>query len=406
MPRLALLGIPTLGKHIPLVLALGIDAIGAGVTGPVFLLFFVNVAHMSVGAAGSVISVAGVFALGAPVVVGWSVQEWGAHRSIIAAQLLQGLAFVGLAAFRATPVLLVCAVAAAVGQRAFWSSVYSVLFQASDESHGRETSAQWFALASMVQTAGFSLGGVLTGLLLTVSGTTPYVIAFSLNAASFFASGILLSRERRSHDAREETGGPTGGRPLSAVMHDRPFVLLTLGNTLFAVCIVSINVGLPVYVTDALHMPRWFVGPLIAVVAVLNSTCQGAVTRASAKFPSARIITAAGMLWMIWALMMVSLLAVPPYVVAPALVVSVGVFVLAQMLQGPTSNALAATSAPAELRQAYLAYFQYSFAFAGIIAPLLFGWLFGVASFLPYSALALLVAIGVVAVRTSIPRAT
>jgi formate hydrogenlyase subunit 4 len=68
------------------------------------------------------------------------------------------------------------------------------------------------------------------------------------------------------------------------------------------------------------------------------------------------------------------------------------VFTVAEMMQSPTSTALAAAASVGELRGRYMAVYQYGYQIAKIIAPILFTQLFVVNVGLPWIVLAVAVA--------------
>nr|WP_134006766.1 hypothetical protein [Streptomyces sp. 846.5] len=67
-----------------------------------------------------------------------------------------------------------------------------------------------------------------------------------------------------------------------------------------------------------------------------------------------------------------------------ALVGAAVLFTAAELIHAPVSMALAAALAPAAARGRYLAVFQYSFTFAGMLAPAFFTTLFALDPALPW----------------------
>ncbi|WP_316771237.1 MFS transporter [Streptomyces sasae] len=94
--------------------------------------------------------------------------------------------------------------------------------------------------------------------------------------------------------------------------------------------------------------------------------------------------------------------------VGTLLSVAVLCYSAAQLVHSPVSNALSADAAPAEIRGRYIAVFQYSFAIATVVAPLLFSLLLDMSSAAPWitlAALALATVPGMLALAPRLPHA-
>ena len=394
MPASRLLGLPRLRGRLPLVVALGVDALGSGTAGPLLLLYLSGAAGLSLGAAGTVLTGAAVLSLLVPALVGRLVARFPVRTVVIAAQLAQAAGYAGFLLDRTLPLLVAAAVLAAAGQRAFWSSVFGLIAQDTD---GRDTD-RWFALSGMVQAAGFAGGGLLAGLLLALPGTTPYLVALAANGASFVLSAALLARlpaAPSERDAARRT--PTG-----SIRRDRPYLTYIAVNTALALCSVAFGTGLPVYVVRVLPVPPWIVGPLLGAATVLGATAQGTAVRLVAAWRRTRVLALAGALWTGWAALMAALPALPRPTVVPALILATLLYAAAELLHAPTSNALAAAAAPPTARARYLSSFQYSFATATMLTPALFAWLLSAAHPLPWLTIAALSLAATAALTTTL----
>ncbi|ADB29350.1 major facilitator superfamily MFS_1 [Kribbella flavida DSM 17836] len=401
MPSAATLGLPNVRGRIPLLAGLAIDSFGGGCAGPLLLLFFVRVADIPLGTAGLLLTVATLFSIAAPAVVGQVIDRVGPRNLVIGAQFAQGLAFAGFFFGRSTWLLFLCALVTTTGQRVFWSSVFSLLSDVSDAGD-RD---RWFGLGGMMQAGGFGLGALAAGALLTFDGDRPFLIAMALNAATFFVAGLLLLRIHAGHAARSaEDSGPA---PL--LRKDRPFLVLIGANTILALCTMLMGIGLPVYVSEALPAPKWLVGVLLAAVSVVLATGQTLVVRHTEKRRRTNVMIVAGLLWAVWGVMMAGLLHLPAGLVVPVLLLGTAVFAAADVLHAATSNALAAAIAPERGRGKYLSYWQYSFTFASVLVPAFFAQLFEVRREFPWLAISLLalVAAGTILVLDRVlPQAT
>lgn len=350
-----------------------VDAVGSGCSAPLMLLFLTTQAHIRVGTAGAILSITGLVTLVIPALVGQVIDRLGPRYVVIWAQVLQAVAFADFLVFRSLVPLIIGAALAAIGQRVFWSSIFGLIAQDGDD-HA-------FAWSGMVRAGGFAVGALVSGALLSLPGSWPYVVGFSANAASFVISAVLLLRvEQIRPEPAERTAAAGNGT----------FFALTAANTLFALCSVLLGIGLPIYVAKALHAPVWLVGPLLALVTIIGATCQAMAVRAIRNVRRTRVLAAAGAIWCLWGLCTAGLVSLPGTLAAIGLVFSVLLYSVAELLHAPTSNALVAAAAPPAAKAQYLAYFQYSFAIATIIAPGAFGLLFALSHVLPWLMIALL----------------
>jgi MFS family permease len=328
------------------------------------------------------LTVATLFSIAAPAAVGVVIDRVGPRNLVVAAQFAQGLAFAGFFFGRSLWLLFLCALVTTVGQRVFWSSIFSLLTDISDPGD-RD---RWFGLGGMMQAAGFGLGALAAGALLTFDGDRPFLIAMAVNAVTFFIAGILLLR---IHGAHTRTAAEdVGGAPL--LRKDKAFLVLIGANTILALCTMLMGIGLPVYVSEVLPAPKWIVGVLLAGVSVVLATGQTLVVRHTEKRRRTNVMVLAGVLWAVWGLLMAGLLHIPAALVVPGLVVATIVFAGADVLHAATSNALAAAVAPTRGHGKYLSYWQYSFTFASVLVPAFFAQLFEIRHEFPWLAISLL----------------
>jgi MFS family permease len=400
MPTATSLGLPNVSGRVPLLAGLMIDSFGGGCAGPLLLLFFVRVADIPLGTAGILLTVATLFSIAAPAAVGVVIDRVGPRNLVVGAQFAQGLAFAGFFFGRSLWLLFLCALVTTTGQRVFWSSIFSLLTDISDPGE-RD---RWFGLAGMMQAAGFGLGALAAGALLTFEGDRPFLIAMAVNAITFFIAGVLLLRIHVAHS--RAAAEDFGAAPL--LRKDKAFLVLIGANTVLALCTMLMGVGLPVYVSEALPAPKWIVGVLLAAVSVVLATGQTLVVRHTENRRRTKVMVLAGVLWALWGMLMAGLLHIPAALVVPGLVVATMVFASADVLHAATSNALAAAVAPTKGHGKYLSYWQYSFTFASVLVPAFFAQLFEVRREFPWlaiSLLALLAAGTIVALERVLPDA-
>ena len=399
--------LPGLRRHLPLAVALGVDSIGTGISGPLLLLFLTRVADVPLAQAGLTLSATFAVALVVPAIVGQVVNRLGGRNVLLAAQVLQAVGLTGLLVARDLPAIAACTLVAAIGQRAFWSSVFAVIADASD-SGPADDKDRWFALTNMVQNTGYALGALTAGALLLIPGDLPYLLAIGTNAACFAVSALLLLSYRPNR--QEHAAAPAEPPAAPARAHripSLPYLGLIGVGALFAFCSTILGSGLGVYVVDGLAGPAAVVGPLLALNTVLSAFGQAPAVRLTRRYSRIRVMVVAGLIWCVWGLYTAALgLAAPATLIVPGLVLSVLVYSVAELLHGPRSIAYAADAAPPGQRSTYLSWFQYSFAIANIAAPGVFAASFTVDPALPWvitAVVALVACAGLVLVARALP---
>ncbi|MFE7504389.1 MFS transporter [Promicromonospora sp. NPDC057488] len=395
--------LPELRRHVPLAVALGVDSVGTGISGPLLLLFLTRVADIPLAQAGLTLSATFAVALVVPALVGQLVPRLGGRNILIAAQVLQAVGLAGLLVARDLPAVAACTLVAAIGQRTFWSSVFAVIADASD-SGPAEDKDRWFAFTNMVQNTGYALGALTAGALLLLPGDLPYLLAIGTNAACFAVSAVLLVADRSARRAQ----GADAAAPIRAHrVPTLPYLGLIGVAALFAFCSTVLGSGLGIYVVDGLAAPAALVGPLLAINTILSALGQAPAVRLTRRRSRVAVMVTAGIIWSVWGLYTAVLGLAPAWLIVPGLVLSVLVYSVAELLHGPRSLAYAADAAPPGQRSTYLSWFQYSFALANIAAPGVFAATFSVDPALPWavtSVVALVACVGLVLIARTLPR--
>lgn len=361
------LGFPSVGEHRRFVTAIAVDAVGSGVFMPVCMLYFLVTTDLSLVQVGAAISIASAVALPAGPVLGGIVDRYGAKNVLLAGNALQ---FLGYAAYLVTDSFLgvtLWTVVVTVGRTAFWGS-YGNIVAAISAPGERE---KWFGFLGALRNVGFALGGLLSGLAITIGTPGAFAAVVVANAASFALAFVLLlavpPTPRAGHRA---TPGAWG-----VVLRDRPYRLLWVAQLAFSTSMMVLNFAMPVYATTVLGLPGWVTGAVFTLNTVMVGFGQGLAVRAMTGALRWRVLLltnavfAASFVLMLGASWLSTALAV--------LVVLVGsaVYTVGEMLGGPVHGALSAEAAPEHLRGRYLSLIQLAWNLASTIAPIGFAWL-------------------------------
>lgn len=380
--------------------ALAIDTLGSGLFMPISLLYFVRVTALHLTTIGLLISLATLMTLPVPILVGHLADRLNPRDLVISGQILQAIGFAGFRAVHGPASVLAVSVLVAIGQRVFWSSFFTLVAAQARPGEDRQMADRRFALAGMVQTAGMGLGALITGLVLISASTDVYRWLTIVNAGSFALSAVILLGVRRT---RAEPPGPAGTAGTSgyrAFLRDRPYQLLIVINTVFALCSVMVGLAVPIYVIDALPAPHWLVGLLLALNTILLAIGQTATVRLIRPLSRVRVMVLAGSLWTVWSAIFAFAVRVPGPILVPYLLAGMLFYIVAELIHAPISAALAASAAPEHSRGRYLAVFQYCFTVANIAAPVCFTALYSRGHALPWIVLAALAAIATAGMRT------
>ncbi|MEO3793259.1 MFS transporter [Nonomuraea sp. B10E15] len=379
-------------RRWPLLLAVAIDALGTGLYLPLSLLYFLEVTDLDLATIGVLVSVTTALTLPVPIVVGWLVDRFGPRMVVAGGQALQGFGFLLYLTVSGAASLVVAVLMTGVGLRVYWSSVFTLVADQAD-AEGSEAKDHWFARTGMIREAGAGGGALLAGAVLAVDSARVYDGLVLGSALAFLAAALLVVFAVPSTPhVQAPVQGPSGHR---ALLRDRPYLALIGTSTIFALCSSFLALSLPVYVVQGLSGPSWVSGPLLALNTLLLATCTAALTRfVRRRCTRPRAMAWAGVLWTLWCAASAAAVLLPSEALVPYLVAVVLCYTAAEMVYGPASNALAAEAAPPGSRGTYLAAFQYSFAAANILAPGLFGLLFGQNRLLPWLAVGLLAALG------------
>jgi len=404
------LGFPDVTGHVPLLTALGVDALGSGVFLPFSILFFTVTTPLSLAEVGLGLSVAAAIALPAGPLLGTLVDRIGAWRVLLASNVLQALGVASYLVVDTSASLVVAAVAVALGSQAFWAA-YSPLVTQVSEPGERE---RWYGLLGALRNAGFGVGGLLSGVALAMDGTAGYRAVAAVNAGSFLLAALLLLIDR-SHTGRAASANESADRineaaGWRAVLADRPYLALTVVNVAFATNSFSLTLVLPVYAVVRLGLPAWLPGVGLTLNCLLVAIAQGPVVSTLTRRARVRALQASSALSAAFATIMLLSAAVPRAAAVALVLVAVAVFTLGEMIESPVMAALASEAAPDALRGRYLALNQVSWNVSNIVAPALLTGLLAAGTWPVWIALgavaaAAAAAIGIGAVSTRLPAA-
>ena len=364
-------------NRLALLTALGVDNFGSGLFLPLALLYATRVVGLPLATAGTVIALGTLAGLAVPPLAGRLVDAAGPRIAVISAQLLQALGAVTYLIARDAATVAAAAVLLAVGQQAFYSSLFALI----SDVAGEGPKDRPFAVAAMVRSACFGLGGLAAGGLLSAAGPAAYRIAVAADAGSFAACALLLALLVSVAPPRRDRS-PAAPAASSGLLSDGPFLALIAITGLGDLAGTVFLTGMAVYVLGPLHARPWLPGALLALLTGLLSVGGTASLRATRRLRRTTAMSLGALGYVVWCAAALAAILVPPSW-RPAELFAATLVMAAAGLLYQRANALAEAIAPRAVRGRYLAAFQYAFTVPGVIAPAVVA-LFSVAVWLPW----------------------
>ena len=365
-----------------LLAGLAIDTVGTGLFLPIALLYQIRVIGLPAATSGLITAGAPLMSLAIPALVGSIVDRLGARPVIIASFVTQGLGMAAYLVADSAAGAFAAALCAAVGLRAYWSSVFTLLAEVS----GAAAKEPAFALAGMMQAGGLAVGSGIGSVLLAAGSTDAYRLVVALNAASYFLSALLVVFGVPAARGREAGSTVTIG--YRHVLADRRFLALMGSYAAISLSVSLCSIAEPVFLVDRLHLPGWVPGSVFGAITVCTATLRGRAARLVRDRHRVRTLWWALAAQVIWLAGMAGLVWVPRGIQIPYLFLITAPYVAAQLVHVSVSMALAEAMAPEAARGRYLAVFQYAFGVTNSLAPAMVGlfavyrplpWLLGVA---------------------------
>ena len=211
----------------------------------------------------------------------------------------------------------------------------------------------------VAQNLGVSFGPVLGGVLLLGNSWSHLFVGMVVLATSACAMAFryLPSRGRYTPESAPARGS------FAVVRRDRAFLLFMGSAVLAAMTYVAFDVLLPISLVSSHGIAPSTWGFLVVVNPILVTLVQLRLTRATAHIPASVKLAVA------MPLMGLPFLVLSINDAVPMVVLIVFVFVIGEMLWVPTSQAVVAAFAPADIRGAYMGVFGGSWQAAWALTP-------------------------------------
>jgi MFS family permease len=361
------LGFPSLGHHRRFVTAIAIDAVGSGVFMPVSMLYFLVTTDLTLVQIGAAISIASAVSIPAGPLLGGIVDRYGAKRVLLAGNLVQGVGFLAYLATDSFVGLTLWTVVVSMGRTAFWGSYGNIVAVISRPGE-RE---RWFGFLGALRNVGFAIGGLLSGVAISIGTQAAYLSVVLVNALSYAVAFVLLL-------AVPPTPAPGHRSPDGAwatVLRDRPYRLLWLVQLAYSTALMVLNFAMPIYAVTVLGLPGWVTGAVFTINTVMVGFGQGLVVRAMTGHRRWRVLVLTNLVFAASFVVMLGASGTSVVLATAILLVGSAVYTGGELLGGPVLGALGAEAAPEHLRGRYLSLIQLAWTISGAVTPVAFAWL-------------------------------
>ncbi len=249
-----------------------VDAIGTGLYIAGFAVFFTRSAGLSVAEVGLGLTVANACGLVALTPLGMLADRIGPRAASILLHYWRGAGFVAFAFVHDFVAFLVVSCIVGIPTRAIdpISQMYV------DRHIGRDLRVRVMSVLRVVYNIGFSVGGLLTTVILVV-GTRPAFLVIVLgNGATFFLAAILLARVPLLAD---DPPGRRTARGWPKSLRQGRYLAVTGLNAVLVLNTTVLTLGIPLWVTTHTDAPAAVVGPLMVLNTVLVVLLQVRLSR-------------------------------------------------------------------------------------------------------------------------------
>jgi MFS family permease len=231
---------------------------------------------------------------------------------------------------------------------------------------GPERRASAYALLRMVANAGVAIGPMVGGFVISMS----YDLAFYAAAiADILFTLLILLFVAETISRSPETTKLTVGRGYSPVFQDKPFVVFNIMYTLAAMVYAMMMVLLPVYAKENFGVVEQQFGFIMATNAAMVVVFQYTITRFTERFHPMPVL-APGSLF--YAIGVGSVAFGRDFA---GFLISMVILTIGEMIMIPTSTALAANLAPADMRGRYMGFYGFTWGVGFGVGPVIGGLL-------------------------------
>ena len=257
------------------------NTIGGGLFFTVQVIFFTRSVGLSDHQVGIGLGLEAAVGLLVSVPVGHLADRWGPRELYAATCVGEGLAMAAFSFVHSFTGFVLVSVAGGMLASASNSARATMM---SRFGEGEER-VRVRAFQRAVTNFGFSIGMVFAGVALAYDTRDAYLAMVLGNAVTFFVAAFFIVRLPELPPLPVGEGGSR--EPMTVVLKDRRFLLASALNGLFTIHFTVQSVGIPLWVIDHTHAPRWWVALLMGVNTIMVITLQVRMSRGSGDIAAA-----------------------------------------------------------------------------------------------------------------------
>ncbi|MGW1022870.1 MFS transporter [Streptomyces sp. NPDC002577] len=338
------------------------NAVGMGVYYPFSLLYFQSVLGTSLTAIGSALTVAALLALPMVPATGVLVDRFGPGRVLFVSTAVRAAAFALYPLAGSLPVFVALSLPVALAMRAEQAATPVLAAAlAGDGPPGR-----WLALSRAMFNAGFGLGAVVAGAVISADRDV-LERAGAGNAACIAVACLLYLLLPAGRRPPPKKAAPTSERP----WRDGPFGIVVAAGAGLWIIAVGMEAALPVYLVRQSAAPAWTVSVLFALNTVLLALFHLPVSHRVEHVRPGVLAAVGAVLHIALPATLLLVPGLPTTLTVIALVAAMTVYTLGELLSSQGVLLLLTALAPEGRRGAYLGFNQMFIGLANAITPLL-----------------------------------
>jgi MFS family permease len=353
-----------------MLMAIGaVDSIGTALYLAGGALFFTRIVGLSTAQVGIGLSAGGLVGLAAQTPIGRLADRFGARRVLIIMNLGRAAGFtLYVFASNFTEMLLIASVLG-IGEQAMFP-VYQAVVEQAAKSGGQ---VALMARIRVVYNIGFTAGGALAGVGLSIGTRTAFAVMFLANALTFVIAAVLLPYVPLTRrPAADAVAKPSGRRIRLVALRDWPYLRVSALNSVLTLHISLLSIAVPLWAVQHTRAPDGLVGPLLIVNTLLAVVFQVRATRGTDTVPGAATALLRASLALAACCVLFSLApSLPGAWAAALLVAAVAAMTVGELYQSAGGWGLSFALAPEQSRAEYFAAFSLGTSVQFIAGPAL-----------------------------------
>jgi len=362
--RLTLKGVPVDPNLRIMAVATLVNTFGNGALMTTFALYFTRVVGLRPTQVGLALSAGALAGLLVQVPAGHLADLRGPRGVLQTFTFGAGIAILGLLLARSVWALVVVMAVISVFDRGAGAVRNGYIARLAEGGQAVQFKAYLRAMTNV----GISFGALFGGLALWVDQSWAYLAVFALDATTCVLTSIWLGRlpQIEPAPARES------GEPRMAVLHDLPFVVITLLSGVTAMHFMVMELAMPLWISLYTSAPR----SLVAITLMINTVCvallQVRLTRGiDLVVPSSRAMARSG-LWIAGGFALIAFASgQPAWLAIVVLCAGALVHVVGEMIGSAGQWGVQMGLAPRERQGQYQGFAGVGFSLSHMVAPTL-----------------------------------